>query len=543
MSDVIPVQIDYVDNNQTIYLDRINLTNQTQLVINTLPIQLQKQYNLKTERIFNIHKDQDNHFLVDIEPKLLDITNNNPQATKEIKRIIQITYVDANNHKLDYQPSKIEQKAILHRRITQNLVNQQINYGPYNQDVFPAIKLEPKHHLVPSMSQIPEEQITDQTPDHTISITYRTQLITQKVYYVNNNNLIQKQTFTRPYQSDITKELSIPRHYQYVTNPINIRVIDDLTPIILNVTPKISILTKPHPKGFKYQDTILKQDLKQTDLEHIVTRYINLNLPDGQKQIQTQKAAFTRIAKLNHVTGTITYGAWSNQKQLLHAIDLPKIYGYTPVIKHINEAIVSPNDQDINLNIPYQKINPIEHTTNLIIKYMYNNKCILKETIAGYFNHLIALPQTMPLGANLAAPIPQYIRLNEHNKQIIIQVKPQLISLSQPHPINSIINGITLKTPINKDNLEKQLTRQIIFKWQKNEKAINQTITFRRTAIFNPLNQTVTYTPWLSKNNQLDQIVVPQISGYQSNINVIPAITVKPDQIIKPVIVSYQKVS
>lgn len=105
----------------------------------------------------------------------------------------------------------------------------------------------------------------------------------------------------------------------------------------------------PDNPGKNYPSGVAKDDLNKT-----VTRTINITTPDGKTQTITQKAEFTRSATVDEVTGEVTYGPWS-KNVVLESVDVPNIPGYVPSAS-VPEITVTPNDQDMTINITYKKL-------------------------------------------------------------------------------------------------------------------------------------------------------------------------------------------
>lgn len=105
----------------------------------------------------------------------------------------------------------------------------------------------------------------------------------------------------------------------------------------------------PDNPGKNYPSGVAKDDLNKT-----VTRTINITTPDGKTQTITQKAEFTRSATVDEVTGEVTYGPWS-KNVVLKSVDVPNIPGYVPSAS-VPEITVTPNDQDMTINITYKKL-------------------------------------------------------------------------------------------------------------------------------------------------------------------------------------------
>ena len=121
------------------------------------------------------------------------------------------------------------------------------------------------------------------------------------------------------------------------------------TTIVTPDNPKTPADVLPDNPGKNYPSGVAKDDLNKT-----VTRTINITTPDGKTQTVTQKAEFTRSATVDEVTGEVTYGPWS-KNVVLESVDVPNIPGYEPSAS-VPEIMVTPNDQDMTINITYKKL-------------------------------------------------------------------------------------------------------------------------------------------------------------------------------------------
>ena len=113
--------------------------------------------------------------------------------------------------------------------------------------------------------------------------------------------------------------------------------------------PKMPADVLPDNPGKKYPSGVAKDDLNKT-----VKQTINITTPDGKTQTITQKAEFTRSATVDEVTDAVTYGPWS-KNVVLESVDVPNIPGYVPSAS-VPEITVTPNDQDMTINITYKKL-------------------------------------------------------------------------------------------------------------------------------------------------------------------------------------------
>ena len=134
-----------------------------------------------------------------------------------------------------------------------------------------------------------------------------------------------------------------------------------------------------NPEGPKYPAGLDEKDLNKT-----VTRTITYVKADGtpvldennKPVVVTQEAKFTREAKVNLVTGEVTYGNWSEAKDLAE-VKSPVVKGYLADKASVAVVNVTGDSEDIKEvvtykpigswipNIPGQPTNPIKYPNDL----------------------------------------------------------------------------------------------------------------------------------------------------------------------------------
>ena len=133
-----------------------------------------------------------------------------------------------------------------------------------------------------------------------------------------------------------------------------------------------------NPDGPKYPAGLEEKDLNKTVTRTITYVYADgtpvLN-EDGTPKTVTQEAKFTREAKVNLVTGDVTYGDWSEAKDLAE-VKSPVVTGFladkasVPVVnvtgdsKDITEVVTYKPIGSWIPNIPGQPTNPIKYPNN-----------------------------------------------------------------------------------------------------------------------------------------------------------------------------------
>ena len=110
--------------------------------------------------------------------------------------------------------------------------------------------------------------------------------------------------------------------------------------------------TQMNDDGTKYPKGLEEGDLRKT-----TSRTIHYQDEDGRQMSQdkAQSVTFERVAKVNHVTGEVTYGDWTPQSAKFESVVTPTIDGYTPDLDIVSEADVTPGMDDMTVIVRYAK--------------------------------------------------------------------------------------------------------------------------------------------------------------------------------------------
>ena len=113
-----------------------------------------------------------------------------------------------------------------------------------------------------------------------------------------------------------------------------------------------------NPEGPKYPAGLEEKDLNKTVTRTITYVYEDgtpvLN-EDGTPKTVTQEAKFTREAKVNLVTGEVTYGDWSEAKDLAE-VKSPVVPGYLADKASVTVVNVTGNSEDIKEVVTYKPL-------------------------------------------------------------------------------------------------------------------------------------------------------------------------------------------
>ena len=297
-----------------------------------------------------------------------------------------IHYVDENNQTV--QPDSTTAVTFKRGYTTDNVTGKVVSYDPWTVDgnqadskTFAAVPSPAVEGYTPNHQQINEFTVTPDSKDIVKTVVYvGDPQEAQAIFYdettgkeiSNTREIVNGKTdetigFTKD-PNEVVKELE-KQGYVFDKDNANNNVFaagttydknsevhqyfkyyfTHATTIVTPDNPKTPADVLPDNPGKNYPSGVAKDDLNKT-----VTRTINITMPDGKTQTITQKAEFTRSATVDEVTGEVTYGPWS-KNVVLESVDVPNIPGYVPSAS-VPEITVTPNDQDMTINITYKKL-------------------------------------------------------------------------------------------------------------------------------------------------------------------------------------------
>ena len=297
-----------------------------------------------------------------------------------------IHYVDENNQTV--QPDYTAAVTFKRGYTTDNVTGKVVSYDPWTIDgkqadskTFAAVTSPAVEGYTPNHQQISEFTVTPDSKDIVKTVVYvgdpqeaqaifydettgkeisnTRELATGKtdetISFTKDPNEVVKELEKQGYVFDkdnannnvfaagttYDKNSEVHQYFKYYFTHATTTVTPD--------NPKTPADVLPDNPGKNYPSGVAKDDLNKT-----VMRTINITTPDGKTQTITQKAEFTRSATVDEVTGEVTYGPWS-KNVVLESVDVPNIPGYVPSAS-VPEITVTPNDQDMTINITYKKL-------------------------------------------------------------------------------------------------------------------------------------------------------------------------------------------
>ncbi|WP_367985807.1 MucBP domain-containing protein [Streptococcus sp. ZY1909104] len=296
------------------------------------------------------------------------------------------------------------------------------------------------------------------------------------------------------------------------------------------------------PNSPLWPDSVGTISPTETVTRTIEYKYIDENGAEASATV-TQTATFTRTAKINLVTGEITYSDWTSTDPELDVAASPAINGYTPDMANVPALTVDADSEDSNVLVIYTPneqvgtVTYIDETTGATLEV---------ENLEGVTDAAI--------GYSTAARIAYYKSLGYEfvsDNYPTNAVYDNIDGNSQDYQVvlKHIITPVTPDNPTNpKDGstleLTRTVTRTIEYKYIDENGAeasatVTQTATFTRTATVDMVTGKVVYADWTSADAELDAVVSPVFAGYTANVLNVPALTVDADSTDSTVLVIY----
>ena len=393
-----------------------------ELVSNTYP----------TDGVFDKDKDIDQEYTVTLKERVVPVTPdqpktpgtpvdpNNPEGpkypagleeknlNKTVTRTITYVYADGTPVMENGAPKVVTQEAKFTREAKVNLVTGEVTYGDWTpaQDLAEVKSPEIAKHTV-DKATVATVQVTNASENINEVVTYTPvqKATTTFVYQDKDGNVKQVEgnetiSETGTNGDKLTKAEEIAnkikeaqnKGYELVSNTYPTDGVFDkdvntdqeftvtLKERVVPVTPDQpktpgTPVDPNNPEGPKYPAGLEEKDLNKTVTRTITYVYADgtpvLN-EDGTPKTVTQEAKFTREAKVNLVTGEVTYGDWSEAKDLAE-VKSPVVKGYLADKATVPATKVTADSKDTTEvvtykpigswipNIPGQPTNPIKY--------------------------------------------------------------------------------------------------------------------------------------------------------------------------------------
>ena len=243
--------------------------------------------------------------------------------TKAVTRAIRI-------HQPDGSLKTELQTVMVHRPVTINPDGSK-TYGAWSTAQWDAYQIPEIAGYQASDSSIAAQTVNGETVDETINVHYQPQLQTVEIQYLDQGQIVGKQTITGYTGQTIVPNYQVPEGYEITTaTPATITIDGSGKQIIqVNVSHK-------QEESMEYKT---------------ITRTMNLHQTNGQIKTYNQVALLQRSVQIDIVTGNKTYGHWNTG--YWDAINIPTVAGYTASQDQVAAQLVTNQDSDQTVDVYY----------------------------------------------------------------------------------------------------------------------------------------------------------------------------------------------
>ena len=247
--------------------------------------------------------------------------------TKAVTRAIRI-------HQPDGSLKTELQTVMVHRPVTINPDGSK-TYGAWSTAQWDAYQIPEIAGYQANNSSIAAQTVNGETVDQTIDIYYQPQLQTVEIQYLDQGQIVGKQTITGYTGQTIVPNYQVPEGYEITTaTPATITIDGSGKQIIqVNVSHK-------QEESMEYKT---------------ITRTVNLHQTNGQIKTYNQVALLQRSVQIDAVTGNKTYGHWNTG--YWDAINIPTVAGYTASQDQVAAQLVTDQDSDQTVDVYYTPTN------------------------------------------------------------------------------------------------------------------------------------------------------------------------------------------
>lgn len=283
--------------------------------------------------------------------------------------------------------------------------------------------------------------------------------------------------------------------------------------------------------------------LEADQLNKTITRQVSLVYADGKPAAEpiVQSLNFTRSARVNLVTGQVTYGDWTSGDGRFEALSLPEIDGYTPNVISLPEEVVSAEEANSLVEVVY-------HAQPGQLAVVYLEEGSEKELHRDEF--------TAPVGEQLSYSVTERLPLLDLMAydvvstscpdrlvfdteatayQVILRAKTVEVTADAPRQAQttSWLDGYGLfnwPEGLDKASLVGDLRRVIRYKTDLGEvldaQEVVQTARLTRSAQVNLATKEVSYQEWTSDVATFGAVENPEFDGLVPHLAEVPALDV-----------------
>ena len=415
------VKITYIAQGQTvniIYQDGV--TGQT---VKTTPL------SGKTGETVDVHYDVPTGYHIDgqVQPhytfgpkdnkdiviKLAHNIDNDWHQDKKLTRTINVELPDGGN-------KVVKQTATITRDGAHDEVTNNTTWGKWSTSSWEAYNVPVVAGFTPSQTVVAKADVNGDTVDQTVNITYTANEETVNVVYKTpDGQVVKTQQISGKFGQTIKIPYDVPTNYHMTGKPATMYTFGD------QVNPDVVVEVVPNTS-------------ETTDAK-VVTRTINVHMPDGTVKTTKQTVTLTRDGEKNLVTGETTWSAWS--KGAWDEFDVPAVAGYTPSQSVVNKQVVDGSTMDTVVNITYTANEQSVH----VIYQMPDGTPVKTITVSGRTGQTVTIPNDVPDGYHTVGNVPTTITISdEKNPDVMITVEANKTNdHGQSHGTGTVVNNQT----------------------------------------------------------------------------------------------------
>ena len=397
------------------------------------------------------------------------------------------------------------QTVHLTRTATVDEVTGKVTYGDWTTGSFDSYDVPSVEGYTASQDKVDTDKVTSDSTNSEVNIIYTANDQTAKVVYVDEDNggsTVKTDILNGKTDETVETGVKVPDGYVVdgqVPADYTFKAKDnaDVTVKLKHGTTTVTP-DKPKTAKDKLPDTPTKSypsGVAKNDLNKDVTRTIKVTDPTGKVTTETQTVHLTRTATVDEVTGKVTYGDWSTGA--FDNYDVPVIEGYTPSQDRINEAKVTSDSTNSEINVTYT---PNGQSIN--ITYVDDDKggaTVDSYILAGKTDETVATDIEIPAGYIANSEVPnEYSFKANGNTDITVHLKH---GIKTDTDYKNVLRTIKVTLPNGKSE------------------SLVQVATLSREVKTDKVTNNVSYGSWSS--DKFTSYKLPSIEGYTPSLDVV----------------------
>ena len=477
-----------------------------------------------------------------------------------------------------------------------------INWVGNGDTTLPEVKVPQKEGYIASVEKVAAQPTTATDEDYEFVVTYTPiqKARTTFVYQDKDGNVKQVEgntpvTETGKGGDKLTKEEEVANKIKeaqnkgyelvsntYPTDGVFDKDVDTDQEYTVTLKERVVPVTPDQPKtpgtpvdpnnpdGPKYPAGLEEKDLNKTVTRTITYVYADGTpvMENGAPKVVTQEAKFTREAKVNLVTGDVTYGDWTPEQNLAE-VKSPEIAKHTvdkatvPTVKvtnaseNINEVVTYTPVQKATTTFVYQdkdgNVKQVEGNEPISETGTNGDKLTKAEEIANKIKE--AQNKGYELVSNTYPTDGVFDKDVNTDQEFTVTLKEREVPVTpdQPKTPGTPVDPNNPEGPkypagLEEKDLNKTVTRTITYVYEDgtpvlNEdgtpKVVTQEAKFIREAKVNLVTGEVTYGDWTPAQD-LAEVTSPVVKGFVADKASVPAVNVTADSKDTTEVVTYK---